>query len=153
MDARQPPSPLPPLPGAGKPFRLEIATLSQRLFGGAATYIELPGASGYLGVLHGHAPLLALMAPGTLTFHTADGQAQTLAVPGGIAEVAPWGVAVLIDLTSHDDEAEQARMERARAHAAVHLPHAQRPIGAAAVRAELDAELVRFFANALKRPR
>ncbi len=41
-------------------------------------------------------------------------------------------------------------MAEARRQASVHVPFAERPIGAAAVRAELDAELVRFFAAAMR---
>ncbi|HPK32972.1 MAG TPA: ATP synthase F1 subunit epsilon [Ottowia sp.] len=143
-----------PVPGAGKPFRLEVATLNGELFSGAVTYVEVPGEGGHLGVLHGHTPLLTQVAPGALNFHTAEGEARTLQVLGGIVEVAPWGVAVLADLAGRDAEAEEARMARARQSAAAHVPHAERAIGAAAVRAELDAELVRFFATALrKQPR
>ena len=48
------------------------------------------------------------------------------------------------------DLAAEGRMAEARRQAAVHVPFAERPIGAAAVRAELDAELVRFFAAAMR---
>ena len=141
----------PPIPGAGKPFRLEVATLNGELFSGSVTYVQVPGEGGSLGVLHGHAPVLTQVAPGTLLFHTAEGQARTLDVLGGIVEVAPWGVTVLADLAGHDAKAEQARMAQARAQAAMHAPYAEHPIGPAAVRAELDAELVRFFASAFRR--
>ena len=141
----------PPIPGAGAPFRLEVATLGGELFSGPVTYVRVPGEGGALGVLHGHAPVLTQVAPGALLFHTAEGQARTLDVLGGIVEVAPWGVTVLADLAGRDAQAEQTRMAQARAQAAVHAPYADRPAGAAAVRAELDAELVRFFASAFKR--
>jgi F-type H+-transporting ATPase subunit epsilon len=141
----------PPVPGEGKPFRLEVATLGGELFSGPVTYVQVPGEGGALGVLHGHAPVLTQIAPGALLFHTAQGQARTLDVLGGIVEVAPWGVTVLADLAGHDAKAEQARMAQAKAQAAVHTPYAERPLGAAAVRAELDAELVRFFAGAFRR--
>jgi F-type H+-transporting ATPase subunit epsilon len=140
-----------PVPGAGKPFRLEVATLSEELFSGAVTYVRVPGGGGHLGVLHNHAPVLTQVAAGELVFHTAQGQARTLHVLGGIVEVAPWGVTVLADLTGRDAEAERVRMARAREQAAVHVPRAERPIGAAAVRDELNAELLRFFAGALKK--
>ena len=145
-----PANPPAPLPGAGKPFHLEVATLGGELFNGLVTYVQVPGEGGQLGVLHGHTPVLTQVAPGTLLFHTADGQASTLAVLGGIVEIAPWGVTVLADLAGHDAQAEQARMAQARQQAAAHVPYAGRPIGAAAMRAELNAELLRFFAGALK---
>ncbi|MDR0274372.1 MAG: ATP synthase F1 subunit epsilon [Burkholderiaceae bacterium] len=141
----------PPVPGAGQSFRLEVATLNGELFSGPVTYVRVPGEGGWLGVLHGHAPVLTQVAPGALLFHTAQGQARTLDVLGGIVEVAPWGVTVLADLAGRDVQAEQARMAQARAQAAAHVPYAERPIGPAAVRAELDAELARFFASALRR--
>ena len=145
------PPPAAPVPGEGKPFHLEVATLGGELFNGLVTYVQAPGQGGHWGVLHGHAPALTQIAPGTLRFHTADGQARALAVLGGIVEIAPWGVTVLADLAGHDAQAEQARMAQARQQAAAHVPYAGRPIGAAAMRAELNAELLRFFAGAVKR--
>ena len=141
----------PPVPGQGKAFHLEVAMLGGELFNGFVTYVQVPGQGGSLGVLHGHTPVLTQVAPGALLFHTVEGQERTLAVLGGIVEIAPWGVTVLADLAGHDAQTEQARMARARQQAAVHVPYAGRPIGAAATRAELNAELLRFFANALKR--
>ena len=54
------------------------------------------------------------------------------------------------ETAERDAQAAEDRMAEARRQAAVHVPFAERPLGAAAVRAELDAELVRFFAAAMR---
>ena len=135
----------------GKPFRLFVATLWQELFSGQVTYVEVPGESGALGVLAGHTPLLTQVAPGMLRFQTAQHQAREIAVFGGIIEIAPWGTTILADMAGRDAETEKVRIEKAKERASVHIPFAERPIGAEAVRAELDTELVRFFVNALRK--
>ena len=122
-------------------FHLQVSTLHESLFEGQVRYVGVPGVWGYLGVLQHHTPLLTEVAPGRLLIRPVAGPERTIEVMGGIVEVAPWGVTL---------QAEEDRMAEARRQAAVHEPFAERPIGAAAVRAELDAELVRFFAAAMR---
>ncbi|MDO5692569.1 MAG: ATP synthase F1 subunit epsilon [Pseudomonadota bacterium] len=131
-------------------FYLQVSTLHELLFHGQVSYVGVPGVWGYLGVLKDHAPLLTELAPGRLVIRPLNAPELTIDVMGGIVEVAPWGVTLLADYAGHDARAEEARMAEARRQAAVHVPFAERPIGAAAVRAELDVELVRFFAAAMR---
>ncbi|MGP1518092.1 MAG: ATP synthase F1 subunit epsilon [Ottowia sp.] len=147
MPFSEPPS----SPAATAGFHLRVSTLNQLLFEGTVREVNIPGVEGRLGVRKGHAPLLTALAPGALTLHPTDGPAQTLAVAGGIVEIGPWGVTVLADFAGRDAEAEARRMKEARQRASVHVPYAQRPIGAQAVREELDAELLRFFSVAMRK--
>ena len=133
------------VPTTAGAFRLTVATLGRELFSGDVRYVEVPGAAGRLGVLKGHTPLITTVAPGRVTLLPAAGALQTIEVQGGIIEIGPWGVTVLADTAARGAEDEARRMAAARQRASVHQPFAVRPIGVEAVKAELDAELVRFF--------
>ena len=140
-----------PVTTGGAPgFHLQVSTLHASLFEGQVRYVGVHGVWGYLGVLQHHTPLLTEVAPGRLLIRPVAGPERTIEVMGGIVEVAPWGGTLLADYAGRDAQAEEDRMAEARRQAAVHVPFAERPIGAAAVRAELDAELVRFFAAAMR---
>jgi F-type H+-transporting ATPase subunit epsilon len=140
----------PPVPGSGPPFRLMVATLTEDLFDGQVTYVDLPGLGGHIGVLNHHTPLLTLLAEGPLTVYPVDGPPSVLPVRGGIAEVGAWGVTVLADFAGHDLAADQRRMDEARRRAAErHAGHSSRH-GTAFARGRLDDELNQFLVRALR---
>ena len=55
-------------------IQLEIVTPERLVVSEAAEYIEIPGETGYLGILPGHAPLISELAPGELTYRMATRQ-------------------------------------------------------------------------------
>ena len=77
-------------------FQLEIATPERLLLREDVAEAQIPAASGYLGILPEHAPLLAEIGIGELTF-TVQGRTQRLAVSGGWVEVLEGHVRVLVD--------------------------------------------------------
>ena len=52
----------------------------------AGRVIEIPGETGYLGILPGHAPLISEVAPGEVTYRNGN-QTKRLAVAWGFVEV------------------------------------------------------------------
>jgi F-type H+-transporting ATPase subunit epsilon len=132
-------------------FRLLVATLNETVFDGPVTYVGLPGAGGALGVRKGHTPLLTPLAPGELVIHALDGAARSVPVHDGVAEVGPWGVTVLADHIGREARNQAQHMAEARA-AAADVPAHDPPLGVAAVRAELDVELMQFFARVFRSP-
>jgi F-type H+-transporting ATPase subunit epsilon len=105
-------------------FQLEIATPERRIVNEPVQEAELPGESGYFGVLPDHAALLSVLAPGVLTYHNAAG-AHVLAIHGGFAEVLENHVRVLATHAEPGEsiQADSARREVEGAHHAVR--HAQ----------------------------
>jgi len=77
-------------------FLLEVATPERLLVREQAREAQIPAANGYVGILPGHAALLAELGAGALTY-TAAGQRRTLTVQGGWLEVADDHVRVLAD--------------------------------------------------------
>lgn len=80
-----------------------------------------PTAAGEIGVFPGHEPLVTLAVPGALAVRYAKGDADVkleyFAISGGILEINPDSIRVLVDEADHGDdiiEAEsQAALERA----------------------------------------
>jgi F-type H+-transporting ATPase subunit epsilon len=97
-------------------FQLEIVTPERRLVSDAAQEMQIPGKSGYLGILPGHAPLLTELAVGEISYRNASG-VQRLAVAWGFAEVLPEKVTILAENAERaaDIDVERARRARDRA--------------------------------------
>ena len=53
-------------------FEVEVVAADRTVFKGPAVSLVLPGTDGYLGVLHGHAPLITALAIGEITITLPD---------------------------------------------------------------------------------
>jgi F-type H+-transporting ATPase subunit epsilon len=79
-------------------FHFDLVSPEKLLFSGEVDQVDIPGAEGDFGVLAGHAALISALRPGFMTV-TVNGQAQSMVVLGGFAEVGPDGrLTVLADL-------------------------------------------------------
>jgi F-type H+-transporting ATPase subunit epsilon len=90
---------------------LEVATPERQLVREEVTEVQIPGKSGYLGVLPGHAPLISELGTGFLSYSAGNGK-RYLSVQGGFVEVLPDHVRVLANSA---ERAEEIDVERARA--------------------------------------
>jgi F-type H+-transporting ATPase subunit epsilon len=97
-------------------FQLEIVTPSRLLVKEAAEEAQIPGASGYLGILPGHAPLITELAVGVITYKS-SGATHTLSVAWGFAEVLPDKVTILAEAAEHPQEIDTARAQKAKERA------------------------------------
>jgi F-type H+-transporting ATPase subunit epsilon len=97
-------------------IQLEIVTPERLVVSEAAEYIEIPGETGYLGVLPGHAPLITELAPGELTYRVGN-QTKRLAVAWGFAEVLQTRVTILAESAERAEEIDVARAEAAKTKA------------------------------------
>jgi F-type H+-transporting ATPase subunit epsilon len=76
---------------------LEIVTPDRALVREEVDELQVPGSEGYLGILPGHAPLLAMLKPGELWYRIGP-QKQHLPLAGGFVEVLPDRVTVLAEV-------------------------------------------------------
>jgi F-type H+-transporting ATPase subunit epsilon len=95
---------------------LELVTPDQAIVKEHVDEVELPGLEGYLGVLPGHAPLLALLGVGEMWYRRGSEKFH-LAVAGGVAEVLPDRVIVLARIAEKAEDIDLPRAERAKARA------------------------------------
>ena len=94
-------------------FQLEIVTPSRLLVKDVAEEAQIPGASGYLGILPGHAPLITELAVGVITYK-ASGATHTLSVAWGFAEVLQDKVTILAETAERPQEIDVERAQKAK---------------------------------------
>ncbi|HLJ29043.1 MAG TPA: F0F1 ATP synthase subunit epsilon [Candidatus Angelobacter sp.] len=94
-------------------IQLEIVTPERLLVNVAASEIQIPGKSGYLGILPRHAPLITELAVGEISYR-AEGQLKRLAVAWGFAEVLPHKVTILAETAEKAEEIDVARAQAAK---------------------------------------
>lgn len=82
------------VPGSGRPFTLSVISPERKVFEGEARFVVVPAFDGELGILHGHAPLMALLGKGVLRVETTAGT-RRFRVSGGFVQVAANEVAVV----------------------------------------------------------
>ncbi len=97
-------------------FQLEIVTPTRLLVKDAAEEAQIPGATGYLGILPGHAPLITELGVGEITYKS-NGTTHTLAVAWGFAEVLPDKVTILAEAAERPQEIDVARAQKAKERA------------------------------------
>jgi F-type H+-transporting ATPase subunit epsilon len=122
--------------------QLEIVTPERLLVSTAAEEIQIPGKTGYLGVLPGHAPLITELAVGEIAYR-AEGQVKRLAVAWGFAEVLPEKVTILAETAEKAEEIDVARAQAAKQKAEEELRKAG-PEGNPDVQAALQRATTRI---------
>ena len=89
---------------------LEVVTPERLLVREDVAAVQVPATNGYLGILPGHAPLLAELGTGFLNYE-AGGNRWYLAVHGGYLEVLDNRLRVL---ANNAERAEEIDVERAK---------------------------------------
>jgi len=92
---------------------LELATPTRLVVTAEIDEVVVPGSLGYFGVLPGHAPLLATLGIGEVTYRVGR-EEYHVAVAGGFAEVRNDKVIILADVAETPGDIDRARAERAR---------------------------------------
>lgn len=92
-------------------FNLNIVTPEKTVLSGDVTSVQVPSVEGSLGILAGHAPLLAELGVGECVVRLADGTTRQLVVAGGFLDVAKTKVSVLANTAEFDDEIDVSRAE------------------------------------------
>jgi F-type H+-transporting ATPase subunit epsilon len=77
-------------------FKLQIRSADKRYFEGDVKALIAPGSDGYLEILSNHAPLVALLKKGTLTYRDALNATQTLDIESGLLEISDHKATILL---------------------------------------------------------
>ncbi|MGH9719539.1 MAG: F0F1 ATP synthase subunit epsilon [Bryobacteraceae bacterium] len=93
-------------------FELELATPERLIMREPVSELELPTKNGYIGVLPGHAAMLAELATGHLNY-VSQGRTHYMAVNAGFVEVLPDRVRVLATTAERAGEIDVKRAEEA----------------------------------------
>lgn len=98
-------------------FPLDIVTPERTMLSKEAQSIQLPAATGSLGILAGHAPLLAELGVGECVVKLPTGAEELLAIAGGFVEVSRERVTVLADTAEFASAIDTNRAEASLARA------------------------------------
>ena len=115
-----------------KSFRLTIVTRERKIVETEAVEAVLPASDGEIGVLPGHAPLLASLRVGVMRYRN-DGTVERLVLSWGFAEVLPDRVIVMAEtarLPTEIDinaaEADRVQLEKELSDLSSHDPEFSR---------------------------
>jgi F-type H+-transporting ATPase subunit epsilon len=97
-------------------IRCEIVTQDKSLFEGDVDIVIVPGSEGDMGILPGHAPLLATLGYGILRVRM-KGEEHAFTIAGGVVEARPDMVTVLANVGENVEEIDVHRAEAAKAKA------------------------------------
>ncbi len=91
----------------------ELVSPERLLLATEATQVSLPGAEGDMGILPGHAPLIASLRPGVIEVEgSAEAGDGRIFVGGGVLEIAQDKLVVLADEAIPVAELDRASLER-----------------------------------------
>lgn len=101
-------------------IKLEIVTPEKKVFDETVDSVTVPTATGEVGILPNHAPLISSLKSGILSYSN-KGASEKMVVSGGFVEVSANKVSVLTDVAEKADEIniESARIERDEAQKAL----------------------------------
>ena len=106
-------------------LHIEIVTPGAVAWKGEATEVQVPGMLGEMGVLDGHAQVLALTKAGVVRLQLEGGGSETLIVGPGFAELTPLGVTMLVDMVEKAGEVDINQAQRDLENAEAALAQAQ----------------------------
>jgi F-type H+-transporting ATPase subunit epsilon len=98
-------------------MKVELLTLSGAKFQGEAEEVQLTTTNGEMGILPHHEPLVAQVVAGPITIRTGKGQPEVFVNFGGLLEVTPDHVRLLIDEADHEGDLVTSDIEAALAEA------------------------------------
>ena len=95
---------------------VEIVTPERLVLAEQTDEVVLPTVEGYMGVLPGHAPLLAQLDVGEVSYRVGN-KRHYLAVSGGFAEVLRESVSILATTCERAEEIDLERAQKSRQRA------------------------------------
>ncbi len=97
-------------------LKLQVVTPERKIVDVECDEVELPGELGYLGILPGHTPIIALLKIGVISYKTGKSEAR-LASGAGFMEVSNDVVTALCDFAELPSEIDSSASARAKAQA------------------------------------
>ncbi|GAB3928411.1 ATP synthase epsilon chain [Microlunatus endophyticus] len=99
------------------PLELRVVSADRVVWSGQAENVIAKTVEGDIGILAGHEPVLALLAPGGVEVIQPDGNREIVAVDGGFISVARRRVSIISEYARMAEEITVDRAERALADA------------------------------------
>ena len=124
-------------------FRLEVISPDRIFFDDMVEMVELRTTEGDIGVLKGHIPLTAVVAPGIMKIKASDGEKEA-ALHDGFIEILKEKVIVLAESCEWPDEIDINRANEAKIRAERRLKGAEGEINESRAELALKRALTRI---------
>jgi len=98
-------------------MQVEVVSADQVVWSGEASNIIAKTVDGDIGILAGHAPVLAVLVPSGVEIITSEGAREVVAVEGGFLSVARDRVSILSEYAKMGQEITLADAEKSLAEA------------------------------------
>ncbi|MGL4474070.1 MAG: F0F1 ATP synthase subunit epsilon [Shewanella sp.] len=117
--------------------QLDIVSAESSIFSGRVESLQISGAEGELGIMHGHSPLLTKIKPGMARIVKQNGNEEVFYLSGGILEVQPSSISVLADVVLRAKDIDEAAALEAKRRAEADMANAGADFNYAAAAIEL----------------
>lgn len=97
-------------------FKLQIMTPERQFYVGETSMVELTTTDGNIGVYRNHIPTTAVISPGVLKIHEADGVKQA-ALMSGFIEILPERMVIMAEVVEWPGEIDADRAQEAKIRA------------------------------------
>ena len=97
-------------------LKVDVVSPLGSVFTGEADMVSLRGSAGEMGIAYGHTELLSTMPAGVVSIKK-DETTEVLYVSGGIIEVTPTRVTIMVDDMEKAENLNKAEAEKAKARA------------------------------------
>lgn len=136
-------------------MKLQLITLEGLKLDEDVYEVMLPTASGPIAIYPGHEPLVTLAVPGVVMVRKhksdADSAREVFAANGGVVEIEPDRVRVLVDDADRPDDIVEAEAEKALAAAQKLKAEAKNQVELDKAQAMIDRSAVRLKVAGLRR--
>src|SRR5690625_2877674 len=119
-------------------LQVDVVSAERSLFSGEVKFVALLGEVGELGILPEDARLITRTRPGTVKIVYLDDTEEHIFVAGGVLEVQPQQVTVLVDTALRAEDLDESKALEARKKAQEALKNVQDQEEMAVVQAELE---------------
>jgi F-type H+-transporting ATPase subunit epsilon len=138
-------------------MQLQLITLLGTKVDQEVYEVVLPTSAGEIAIFPGHEPLVSLAVPGAIAVRhnkaDEDSKLEYFAISGGVIEVSPKGVRVLVDEAEHGDDIVEAESRAALERAIKLRDSAKDQVELARAHEMVDRHAVRLKVAELRRRR
>ena len=118
-------------------FHLDVVSAEKEIFSGRVQHVQITGSEGEMGIKAGHAPLITSIKPGMVRIVHQDGQEEFVYLSGGMLEIQPEAVSVLVDIAIRGEDIDHQAALDAKARAEEKLQRKSGDFNYAAAATEL----------------
>ena len=90
-------------------LEVDLVAADRKVWSGQASMVSAPAADGEIGILPGHAPVLAVLRPGAVRITPTDGSVRHVEVGSGFLSVDDDRVTVVVDSAQDGASAASSR--------------------------------------------